>query len=43
MTFSIITTVLNNERFVLDCLKSVQKQNFNKKKIRASNYRWRIN
>ena len=33
MTFTIITTVLNNERFVLDCLKSVQKQNFNKKKL----------
>ena len=33
MTFTIITTVLNNERFILDCLKSVQKQNFSKKKL----------
>ena len=33
MSFTIITTVLNNEKFVLDCLKSVQKQNFKKEKI----------
>lgn len=33
MTFTIITTVLNNEKFILDCLKSVQKQNFSKKKL----------
>ena len=33
MTFSIITTVLNNESFILDCLESVKKQNINKKEI----------
>ena len=33
MSFSIITTVLNNEDFILDCLESVKKQNINKKKI----------
>ena len=33
MTFTIITAVLNNEKFILDCLKSVQKQNFSKKKL----------
>lgn len=27
MSFSIITTVLNNEKFINDCLKSVSKQN----------------
>ena len=30
MSFSIITAVLNNERFILDCLKSLKKQKFNK-------------
>ena len=33
MSFSIITAVLNNERFILDCLKSLKKQKFNKKLI----------
>ena len=33
MTFTIITTVLNNEKFILDCLKSVQKQNISKNNI----------
>ena len=33
MSFTIITTVLNNEKFMLNCLQSVQKQNINKKKI----------
>ena len=30
MSFSIITAVLNNEKFILDCLKSLKKQKFNK-------------
>ena len=33
MTFTIITTVLNNEDFILDWLKSVQKQNISKNKL----------
>ncbi len=33
MSFTIITTVLNNEKFILNCLQSVQKQKINKKKI----------
>ena len=33
MVFSIITTVLNNEKFILDCLKSVSEQNIKKKYI----------
>jgi|TARA_B110000977_G_scaffold168159_1_gene217177 glycosyltransferase involved in cell wall biosynthesis len=33
MTFSIITTVLNNEKFILSCLNSLNNQKFNKKKI----------
>jgi len=33
MTFSIITAVLNNERHILSCLKSLKNQNFNKKNI----------
>ena len=31
MTLSIITTVLNNEKFIYDCVNSVKKQRFNKK------------
>ncbi len=33
MSFSIITTVLNNEKFILSCLNSLKNQNFDKKKI----------
>ena len=33
MTFSIITAVLNNERHILSCLKSLKNQSFNKKNI----------
>jgi len=31
MSLSIITTVLNNEKFIYDCVNSVKKQRFNKK------------
>ena len=33
MSFSIITTVLNNEKFILSCLNSLKNQKFDKKKI----------
>lgn len=33
MSFTIITTVLNNEEFILDCLQSVRKQIIKKKEI----------
>jgi glycosyltransferase involved in cell wall biosynthesis len=33
MSFSIITTVLNNEEHILSCLKSLKNQNFKKKNI----------
>ena len=33
MSFSIITTVLNNEKFILSCMESLSKQKFDKKKI----------
>ena len=33
MIFSIVTTVLNNEKFVLQCLNSFKNQNINKKLV----------
>ena len=33
MSFSIITTVLNNEEFILSCLKSLKNQTINKNEI----------
>ena len=33
MSFSIITTVLNDEKFILQCLKSVKEQKIKKKYI----------
>ena len=33
MSFTVITTVLNNEKFILNCLQSVKKQKFKKSKV----------
>ena len=33
MSFTVITTVLNNEKFILNCLQSVKKQKFKKNKV----------